>query len=92
MSSNEKDSFRKETAKAAFDLRAEGQEPGLNLSGPLSYAVRMRVRKRFLKGIFESVQDADMKSKLIGALINLDYAELGAETLIIYALEHLNRD
>lgn len=91
-STNEREAFRREIAKAAFDLRVEGQDPDLDLSGPLNHAIRMRLRKRILKELFEAVQNEDSKNNIIGALTESGYAEFGAKTTIQYALDHLSRD
>lgn len=92
MSDNEKQALRREIAKAAFGLRADGKRFGPELSLSLEYAVREKVKRSLIKEIFSVVSEEEKKDRFKTALIEMGYAELGVQVIIDYSLIHLNRD
>jgi serine protein kinase len=93
ISDNEKKAFRKEIAKTAFVLKAEGQKIGPELSPILKYAVEETEKKKLLKKILNQITTNKSKRTLIEeALTKIGYAKLGAKILIDYSITHLGRD
>jgi len=89
---NEREAFRRETAKAAFILRADSQKIDSNMSAPLKQAVEEMVKRRLVREVLEALQNESKKQAIISKLAKIGYANMGGQVIANYALTNLNRD